>query len=284
MCGNISEISFTVGSNPRPKSHVRFPEVKILETKFHKVTCQDLIHYIVRAAQLSQKTTVANVNVRAVNFTHSLPWYRRFINTADLVFCDGFGVLWAGKLNGYRLQSVHRMTCPDYIEDLAKAFEQEKISLYLLAGKPGVVDKAIQQLKAVAPGLKIDGHHGYFSKEGKENTRIIEKINQFKPDVLYVGFGMPLQERWIINNFDKIDTRVFLPLGACLDFYTGSVQRGPQWLTDRGFEWLTRLVIEPHRLWSRYIIGNAVFFYRVFKERIREDALKESRLRRSTRR
>jgi N-acetylglucosaminyldiphosphoundecaprenol N-acetyl-beta-D-mannosaminyltransferase len=77
---------------------------------------------------------------------------------------------------------------------------KQDVSLFLLAGKPGVVDQAIAKLRAVTPNLKIQGHHGYFEKSGKENDSVIDKINNFKPGVLYVGFGMPVQERWILDN------------------------------------------------------------------------------------
>jgi N-acetylglucosaminyldiphosphoundecaprenol N-acetyl-beta-D-mannosaminyltransferase len=164
------------------------------------------------------------------------------------------------------------MTCPDYIEDLVKACERRNASIFLLAGKPGITDKAIQKLRAIAPTITIQGHHGYFEKSGTENDAVIEKINQFRPDVLYVGFGMPLQEQWIMENCDRINAKVFLPLGACLDFYTNTVYRGPRWATDLGLEWLTRLLTEPHRLWKRYLVGNPLFFYRILKERF---ALKE---------
>ncbi|MEM9399513.1 MAG: WecB/TagA/CpsF family glycosyltransferase [Verrucomicrobiota bacterium] len=246
-------------------SSLRFSEVEVLGTKFHQITCCDLIDYIVHSAKKSEKTVIGNVNVRAMNFAHDLTWYRNFINQSDLVFCDGFGVLLAAKLNGYHLQSEHRMTCPDYIENLAKTCEKENVSLYLLAGEPGVVQETIRKFRVIAPGLKVGGHHGFFEKNGDENTQVIEQINQFKPDVLYVGFGMPLQERWIIDNINEIDARVFLPLGACLDFYTGFVPRGPRWLTDRGLEWLTRLFVKPGKLWQRYIFGNTIFFCRVLK-------------------
>jgi N-acetylglucosaminyldiphosphoundecaprenol N-acetyl-beta-D-mannosaminyltransferase len=201
-----------------------------------------------------------------MNFAYELPWYRKFINESDLVFCDGFGVLWGAKCCGHCVRQEHRMTCPDYIEDLVLACERENVSLFLLAGKPGTVDKAIAKFKAIAPNLKVKGHHGYFQKYGPENELIISEINRFQPDILYVGFGMPLQERWILDNFNHINAKVFLPLGACLDYYTDSVCRGPRWLTDRGFEWLTRLLIEPQRLWQRYIFGNPLFFYRLFRE------------------
>lgn len=246
----------------------RFDEVVVLKTRFHKVTVQELIEYIVKAAKFEEKTIVGNVNIRAMNFACEIPWYRDFLNKANLVFCDGFGVILGSKLLGYSLQSQHRMTCPDYIEDLIIACEQQDVSLFLLAGRPGVVDKAIAKFKMIAPNLKIQGHHGYFEKSGEENNSVIEKINEFQPGVLYVGFGMPSQERWILDNLDRVEAHVFLPLGACLDFCTGTISRGPRWMTDRGLEWLSRLTTEPRRLWERYILGNSLFFYRVLKERI----------------
>ena len=247
-----------------------FPEINVLNTRFHKLTVQDLINYIVEAGKIDKKTIIGHVNVRGMNFACQLPWYRTFMNNADLVFCDGIGVILGAKILGYEIESVHRMTCPDYIESLALACEQKNVSLFLLAGEPGVTDKAIKKMQGIAPNLSIEGHHGYFDKTGSENEAVIQKINQFKPDVLYIGFGMPLQEQWILDNFNKIETRVFLPLGACLDFYTDSVYRGPRWLTDNGLEWLTRLITEPTRLWERYVVGNPLFLYRVFKQRINE--------------
>ena len=246
----------------------KIDEVSLLKTRFHKVRVNELIEFVTKAAKLDKKTVVGNVNVRAMNFAYEFPWYRDFLNKAELVFCDGFGVLLGAKLEGYSVQSVHRMTCPDYIENLALACEKQDVSLFLLAGKPGVVDKAIAKLKAIAPNLRIQGHHGHFEKSGEENDSVIDKINKFQPGILYVGFGMPLQERWLLDNINRIEARVFLPLGACLDFYTGSVYRGPTWMTDRGLEWLTRFFTEPQRLWERYIVGNPLFFYRLLKHRI----------------
>ena len=245
-----------------------FDEVTVLGTRFHKVTVTQLIKYLMEAANTRMKSTVCHVNVRAINIAYDLHWYRDFLNSSNLVFCDGFGVLLGARLIGYSIEPQHRMTCPDFIEDLALNCEREQISLFLLAGKPGVVAKAIVKLKAIAPKLKIDGHHGYFDKTGAENNDVITRINQFKPGILYIGFGMPLQERWVLDNMHNIEANVFLPLGACLDFYTGTVYRGPRWMTDKGLEWLSRLFIEPERLWQRYVVGNPLFLYRIIKQRL----------------
>lgn len=243
-----------------------FDEISLLKTRFHKLTSCELINYIVAATKTSKKTVLGNVNIRAINFSYEMPWYREFFNQADLVYCDGFGVLLGAKLLGHSVKTEYRMTGPDFIEDLILACEQQNISVFLLAGKPGVVDKAIAKFLAIAPKLKIEGHHGYFEKSSDANDAIIQKINDFKPGLLYVGFGMPMQERWILDNLDRLEARVFMPMGACLDFYTGTVYRGPRWMTNRGLEWLTRLFTEPRRLWERYVIGNPLFFYRVFKQ------------------
>ena len=245
-----------------------FEEVRLLNTKFHKITVQELIDYIVEAAKIEKKTIVGNVNVRGMNFSYELPWYRDFFNNADLVVCDGFGLLLGARLLGYSVKWVHRMTPPDYIEDLVLACEKNNVSLFFLGGQPGIVDNAINDFLAIAPKLKIQGHPGHFEISGEENDAVIQQINQFKPDILYVGFGMPLQERWILDNLDRVEAHVFINLGACLDFYTKTIYRGPRWLTDHGFEWLTRLFTQPYRLWKRYLIGNPLFLYRVLKQRI----------------
>lgn len=245
-----------------------FEELAILNIRFHKLTVCQLIDYIVISANVEKKTIVSNVNVYAMNLAYELPWFRDFLNSSDLVFCDGFSTLFGAKLLGYSVQSVHRMTCPDYIENLVLACEKQEVSLFLLAGKPGVVDKAITKLTSIAPKIRIQGHHGYFEKSGAENDLIIQKINEFKPGILYVGLGMPLQEKWILDNINRIEARVFFPSGACLDFYTGSVTRAPRLLTNIGLEGLTRVVIEPQRLWKRFLIGYPLFLYRVLRQRI----------------
>lgn len=245
-----------------------FDEIHLLDTRFHKVQVCQLINYIIAIAQVEKKTIVSNVNAHAMNLAYELPWYQDFLNNSDLVFCDGFSVLAGARLAGCSVESVHRMTCPDYIEDLAMACEKHKISIFLLAGSSGVVERAIANLTSIAPNLKIDGHHGHFEKFGAENERVIQKINAFKPEILYVGFGMPLQERWILDNMNQIEARVFLPLGACLDFYTGKVSRAPRWMTNHGLEGLSRIIVEPQRLWKRFVFGYPLFLYRVLRQRL----------------
>lgn len=250
----------------------QFETINLLGVRFHTFTVNQLLQAIIESAGFSsgQKTIIAHVNIHALNLAYEQPWYRDFLNRADLVFCDGFGVALGAKLTGQSIRPEHRSTCPDWIEELGRVCQQHSLSLFLLAGRPGVAAIAAQKLYQVAPGLRVETHHGYFDKSGPENEQVIAKINAFKPHILYVGFGMPLQEEWIQHNLDRIDARVLLPLGACLDFYTGQVYRGPRWMTDHGLEWLSRLLTEPARLWQRYLIGNPLFLWRVLKHRLHQ--------------
>lgn len=241
--------------------------LKLLGVHIHALTRSQLLQEIVDAAKVETKSIIAHVNVHAMNLAYELDWYRNFLNQANIVFCDGFGVAIGVRLTGQTIKAEHRMTCPDWIEELAQCCQQNKLALFLLAGAPGVAEIAAKKLEMAAPGLRVATHHGYFQKTGLENEQVIALINAFKPHILYVGFGMPLQEEWIQQNFNQIDTQVFLPLGACLDFYTGRVYRGPRWLTDHGLEWLPRLLVEPGRLWRRYLIGNPLFLWRTLKQR-----------------
>lgn len=244
-----------------------FGEISILGVKINKVTREELVRYITDAGQTNQKTVIGHVNLKAMDLAFKRSWYRDFLNNANLVFCDGFAIVLGAKILGYEFSATHRATCADYLEDLAVACARQGLSIFLLAGNPGVVDKAMSKLKNVAPELRIEGRHGFFDKRGKENEHVIEQINAFNPDVLYIGFGMPCQEQWIRENIERIQARVFLPLGGCLDVYTGALKRAPRWMTDHGFEWVGRVVIEPKRLWKQYIVGIPVYMYRVLLQR-----------------
>lgn len=244
----------------------KVPELELFGVRFHALTTPQLLKLITLRAQQDGKTVVSHVNIHALNLAYELDWYRTFLNKADLVYCDGFGVILGAILAAHSVKLEHRQTCPDWIEILAAACEEERLSIFCLASHCHVIQASLEKLEQRFPRLKIAGHHGYFSKYGVENERVIRCINQFKPDILCVGFGMPAQEAWINANKSNVEAKVFMPIGGCLDYYSGCVFRGPTLLTNHGFEWLVRLVVNPRRLWRRYVIGNPLFFFRLLKE------------------
>jgi N-acetylglucosaminyldiphosphoundecaprenol N-acetyl-beta-D-mannosaminyltransferase len=241
--------------------------VSLLGVRFHRLTKPQLLHRIIALSERG-KSIIAYANIKTMNLAVEQHWYADFLNGAELVYCDGFGVVLGAKLAGVSITARHRSTCPDWLEELAGECVKHGRSLFLLSGCNQISDAAAEQLQRAFPDLRLAIYHGFFEKSGPENERVIAMINAFQADILCVGFGTPLQEQWIQQNFDKIDAHVFLPIGACVDYYTGRRLRGPAWLTDSGFEWLCRLLAEPRRLWRRYLIGNPLFFLRVIRARV----------------
>jgi len=238
---------------------------KLLGIHVDDITLSEFLTTIKKTVSTGQKKIFANVNVNAINIAYEQGWYRDFFNQCDIVFCDGYGVKLAAALCGFTIRE--RITSADMMWRLAEFSEKKEITLFFLGSKPGVAEKAAAQLQARNPRLQILGcYHGFFEKSpaSDENRTVISMINACKPDVLILGMGMPMQERWLVDNWDGINAHVALTGGAVFDYVSGELKRAPRWMTDHGLEWLGRLFIEPRRLWKRYIIGNPLFFWRVF--------------------
>jgi N-acetylglucosaminyldiphosphoundecaprenol N-acetyl-beta-D-mannosaminyltransferase len=230
---------------------------------------EGLLEYTRRAVVEGRRVTVGHVNVHGMNFAYDLPWFRDFLNSCDVVTCDGFGIIYGARLCGKRL--VHRYTHADWVPVLAKTCAANGISLYFLGGRPGVAEEAARRLGSATPGVSIVGtHHGYFDRDtnSQENLAVVERINLAVPGILVVGFGMPLQEQWVSENRERISANVVITGGGVLDYLSGRTRRGPRWMTDNGLEWLARMLIEPRRLWKRYLVGNTLFLFRVLKARL----------------
>lgn len=243
--------------------------IKILGVNIRTSSLEDILQFITSEDIKNQIKVVTYANIHALNLAYSLPWFRDFLNRSDVVFCDGVGVQLGARLLGQRLPQ--RFTPPDWLGRLAALCAERGFSIYLLGARSGIAEKAAAKLKQASPGLIVAGtHHGYFDKTpgSAENEAVIAKINRLSPDLLLVGFGMPLQERWLAENLQRLNVRVALPVGAAFDYVSGEVRRAPRWMTDHGLEWLGRLVIEPRRLWKRYLIGIPLFFWRVLLQRL----------------
>lgn len=244
-------------------------KAKIFDINVDLINVRELLNTIVdHAKNENKRVVVGNVNVKGLNIAYEEEKYSAFLKKCDTIFCDGIGVLIGLKLLGNKVSLDQRMTCPDYLDILLSMMIDQNLSIYFLAGNQTMISALDSKISKKYPQLKYGLHHGYFEKEGIENDKVLKAIEDFAPDILYVGFGMPIQEYWIDDNIKNINAKVILPLGACLDFYTGETYRGPKFLTSFGLEWLTRLFVEPRRLWRRYLIGNPIFLFRVLVSRL----------------
>ncbi len=245
-----------------------FESANILGVRVHSISTEELIDFILVVCKDKHKSIVANVNIHALNLAYHLTWFRNFLNQSDVVFCDGFGVKLAACIT--RQSLTYRMTPPDFIDHLCSMAAKQGLKIFFLGAKKGIAQLAAEKLILKYPRLQIHTYHGYFNKQlnNEENQFVVEKINESESQILIVGFGMPLQEKWILDNFRVLDINIAFPAGALFDYISGHLVRPPIWMTDHGLEWLGRLIVEPRRLWRRYVIGNPVFFWRLFKYHI----------------
>ncbi len=208
-----------------------------------------------------QASTIAYANVHVLNTALGDEGLRRFLADADVVYADGIGVVYGAALTGQRLPE--RMTGADWIWDFA-ALASGRWRVFWLGGEPGVSEAAAARLRETHPALQIETDHGFH----EDVPALIARINAFAPQVLLVGMGTPLQERWVARWRSELAAPVVWVVGATHDVISGRVSRGPQWLHQRQ-EWLARLWVEPGRLWRRYLLGNSAFFLRVLGQRLR---------------
>ena len=244
-------------------------EIRILDIKVNLLTTEVLNQKIGTIIRSNGKGLVLNVNVNAINQALKYPFMKDLLNSAVIVFCDGHGVMLGAKILGYKIPE--RITYADWMWDLSDYMQNEGFSYYFLGAEEGVAKKATEKLVERFPILKVVGvRNGYFDKEDKEeNDAIIDEINRVSPDVLVVGFGMPTQEKWLMKNWKRVDAKVALTGGACFDFISGTVRRAPRLMQAFWLEWFFRLLIQPKRMFYRYVIGNPLFIFRVLVERIK---------------
>jgi N-acetylglucosaminyldiphosphoundecaprenol N-acetyl-beta-D-mannosaminyltransferase len=241
----------------------------LLGVRFTIHSSDALLPLIAEASTRRLKSLIVSGNVHAFNLAYTSPWLCWFLNRADAIRIDGVGVRLGLRILGHSTPA--RATWADFAWQLAAFAEPRGFTFYFLGARPGVAEKAAARLKERHPNLRIVGtHHGYFDKApgSPENEAVVEAISAVKPNILIVGFGMPLQEHWLLENWERLDANVALTAGAAFDYISGELRRGPRWMTDNGLEWLARLIIEPRRLWRRYLIGNPLFLWRVLKQRL----------------
>lgn len=185
------------------------------------------------------------------------PELKQIINNADLRLPDGISMVVVSKILGKPLKE--RVTGIDFLLASCKLAAEKGWKIFLLGSAPGIAEKAGQNLIAKFPGLKIVGtHHGYFS----DDSEIITKLKEAKPDIVFVGLGAGRQEKWLAKNIKGlacgelcragIGTRVGVGIGGSLDVIAGIKKRAPKWIQALYIEWLYRLFTEPQR-WKRQL-------------------------------
>lgn len=214
-----------------------------------------------------EKKVIFTPNSEIILYASRNEDFMKKLNSADLLIADGIGVVYASKMLKRPLRE--RVAGFDLLKRLMPYAAKEGLSVYLLGAKPGVAEKAAENLKNEYKGLKIVGmHDGYFKDDGE----VIADINEKKPDLLLVCLGFPKQEEWVAKNRDKLSVRLMIGAGGSLDVFAGTAERAPDFYVNHGLEWLYRLKKEPWRFMRMTALP--VFAIKVFftGRRYKQDA------------
>jgi exopolysaccharide biosynthesis WecB/TagA/CpsF family protein len=192
-----------------------------------------------------------------------------------LILSDGIGVDIAAQML-YGEAFPANLNGTDFIPAFLDA-EPRPLTIGLLGAKRANAEAAAAKFSEIAPQHRfVVVHDGFFSAE--QEPLILQRIEALRPDVLLVAMGVPRQEFWIARNITPRHCTLPMAVGALLDFVSGAVPRAPLWMRRLRLEWVFRLVIEPGRLWRRYIFGNPVFLARVARQRFWPRSAAENRL------
>jgi len=220
------------------------------------------------------KTIINTINPHCFCETKRDNLYRQALLDSDILLADGIGIVWAIKiLYG---KKIKRIAGSDFHELILNTLNEQHGSCFYLGSSESVLSKIRERAFKEYPSVKTctysPPYKNEFSRE--ETMAMIGSVNDFVPDVLFVGMTAPKQEKWVHENRHLIKAPVICSIGAVFDFYAGTVKRpGKLWIAS-GLEWLPRLCREPSRLWRRTFVSAPIFIWSVFLEKIRPKNLK----------
>jgi N-acetylglucosaminyldiphosphoundecaprenol N-acetyl-beta-D-mannosaminyltransferase len=218
------------------------------------------LDWIDRAANTGHRGYICVAATHTVMACQEDPELRAAVLAADFTVPDGQPLVWA--LNALGADLADRVYGPDLMAKACARAARTGRRFYLLGGRnQGAMVELTRKLRLRHPGLKIVGGQAppFRPLSAEEDDAIIADINRAAADVVWVGTGVPRQEKWMARMRERLDTPVLIGVGAAFDFHAGLVPQAPPWMQRSGLEWLFRLLQEPRRLWRRYLRYNPRF-------------------------
>jgi N-acetylglucosaminyldiphosphoundecaprenol N-acetyl-beta-D-mannosaminyltransferase len=235
------------------------PPIAIMGVPFDNVTTAEAVEAIEQMVASGQPHYLVTANLDFLVQARQDVELRRILFDAHLVLCDGMPLVWASRLLGNPLPE--RVAGADLVPLLIRVAAEKGHRLFFLGATPESASQAVANLQAQYPGLVIAGHYSPpFNKLLEmDHEEIRSRIWRAMPDLLFVCFGCPKQEKWIAMHYPTLGVPVTAGVGATIDFIAGGVRRAPLWMQRSGTEWLFRLAQEPRRLFCRYFRDMWVF-------------------------
>jgi N-acetylglucosaminyldiphosphoundecaprenol N-acetyl-beta-D-mannosaminyltransferase len=221
---------------------------------------EQTLDWIDTAIEGGHRGYVCVAAVHTVMACHEDPALRAAVLAADFTVPDGQPLVWALRALGHPLSD--RVYGPELMDRACARAARTGRRFYLYGGRnQGALVELARLLRLRHPGLKIVGGHAppFRDLDDAEDDAIAEDIRRCRADVVWVGIGVPKQEKWMARMRDRLDAPVLIGVGAAFDFHAGLVPQAPPWMQRIGLEWVFRLKQEPRRLWRRYARYNPRF-------------------------
>jgi len=203
---------------------------------------------------------VCAVAVHALTVGLDDPEMADALRNATLVLPDGMPVVWAANMLGANL--TDRVYGPELMLRYSDRCAERGHRVWLYGGRDqGSLVQLALNLRRRHPGINIVGGYSppFRPMTGEEEDALVDQINDARPDVLWVGIGVPKQEKWMARMRERLDVPVMCAVGAAFDFHAGRISQAPSWMQQRGLEWIYRIAQEPRRLLPRYLYFNPRF-------------------------
>jgi len=211
--------------------------------------------------------------VHAVMVAQDDPEMHAALQRSTLTVPDGMPVVWAANLLGERLRD--RVYGPELMLRYNERCAAKGHRVWLYGGRDqGSLLQLALGMRRRHPGIQIVGGYSppYRALTAAEEEAIVEQINAARPDILWVGIGVPKQEKWMARMRDRLNVPVMCGVGAAFDFHAGRISQAPRWMQDRGLEWTYRIAQEPSRLLPRYLYFNPRFLVAFMRQALQQRA------------
>jgi N-acetylglucosaminyldiphosphoundecaprenol N-acetyl-beta-D-mannosaminyltransferase len=217
------------------------------------------LNWMEAAIEARQHAYICVAAVHTVMESQEDPELREAVLASDFTVPDGQPLVWAMNLLGHHLSS--RVYGPDLMERACERAAATGRRFFLYGGRAEALERLRDELPERYPGLQFAGirHAPFRELSEEEAAEVAAELNAAGADVVWVGLGVPLQEKWMRAMRGRLDAPVLVGVGAAFDFHAGLKRQAPDGLQRLGLEWAFRLVQEPRRLWRRYLRYNPRF-------------------------